>query len=306
MNVEYLIQLLENKMIVLNNSKAQAFMIGDLATITAIETEIAGVNDTLYKLRLLLDASITVGAINTNLVEAMTLAPTIVTDGSLEPLSLYDITSYATDPLHEQKVAEILSTIGPMISAEAIDAYIASEATGSPVTGAMILSAAQQYNVDVRLMMAIMEQDSRYGTAGLAITTLNPGNVGNTGTSTRTYPSWADGVTAVAEWLSRHRLTTPVAPVEEEVEEEPEPESEEEEADNEEEVIEVPEEPPTATTTPPTATTTPPIDNPLPIDVPIDPPPADTPPEPVVVPPVEPPPADPGVTSLRRTRRKQT
>ena len=43
MNVEYLIQLLENKMIVLNNSKAQAFMIGDLASITAIETEIAGV-----------------------------------------------------------------------------------------------------------------------------------------------------------------------------------------------------------------------------------------------------------------------
>lgn len=300
MNVEYLIQLLENKMIVLGNSKAQAFMIGDLASITAIETEIAGVNDTLYKLRLLLDASITVGAINTNLVEAMTLAPTLVTDGSLEPLSIYDITSYATDPLHEQKVAEILSTIGPMISAEAIDAYIASEATGSPVTGAMILDAAQQYNVDVRLMMAIMEQDSRYGTAGIAISTLNPGNVGNTGEATQTYPSWAEGVMAVASWLSRHRYAPVEVPVEEPVAEEEEPEEpEEEDEETDEEVEEEPEVP----ETPPedTASTTPPIDPPAPVEEATTTPPIEepAPDEASSTPPVEP------ITRARTSRRKR-
>lgn len=206
MNVEYLIQLLENKMIVLTNSKAQAYMIGDLATINSIETEMAGVTDTLYKLRLLLDASLEVGSINTSLVESMKMAPVIITDGSTEPMSQYDITTYATDPLHEQKIADILSAMGPMISQDVIDAYITSEAIGSPVTGEMILNAAQTYNVDVRLMMAIMELDSRFGTAGVAISTLNPGNVGNTGTSTRAYPSWAEGVMAVAKWLDRHRI----------------------------------------------------------------------------------------------------
>lgn len=299
MNVEYLIQLLENKMIVLNNSKAQAFMIGDLASITAIETEIAGVTDTLYKLRLLLDASITVGSINTNLVEAMTLAPSVITDGSLEPLSIYDITSYATDPLHEQKIAEILSTIGPMISPEEIDAYIATEATGSPVTGAMILAAAQEYNVDVRLMMAIMEQDSRYGTAGIAITTLNPGNVGNTGTSTQSYPSWEEGVMAVAAWLSRHRYAG--APVlTEDVTEEENAEEEEIVEDVETEVPEVtvPDSP--ATTTPDTATTTPVIEPSMPEETTPPPlPPTEIPEEATSTPPTEP------LISARSSRRKR-
>lgn len=298
MNVEYLIQLLENKMIVLNNSKAQAFMIGDLASINAIDTEIAGVTDTLYKLRLLLDASITVGSINTNLVEAMTLAPTTITDGSLEPLSIYDITTYATDPLHEQKVAEILSTIGPMISPEEIDAYIASEATGSPVTGAMILSAAQEYNVDVRLMMAIMEQDSRYGTAGIAVTTLNPGNVGNTGTSTQSYPSWAEGVRAVAAWLSNHRFTSAPVPAEEPIEETESEDEEEEPEEDTEEVPEVPVSDSPATTTPDTASTTPPVELPTPEEV-IPPAPVEVPEEATSTLPTE------TITSTRIVRKKR-
>jgi hypothetical protein len=122
----------------------------------------------------------------------------------------YDISTYATDPLHEQKIADILGLMGAMNTPAEIDVYIDTEAISSPLTGQMILASAGQYAVDVRLMMAIMELDSRFGTAGVAVNTFNPGNVGNTGTATRTYGSWQEGVDAVAEWLGRHRkIVTP-------------------------------------------------------------------------------------------------
>lgn len=205
MNIDYLIQLLANRLNGLAQAKDQAFMGGDLDRINIIDKEILDVQNTLSQLKLLQNASQEAALTNSTLVAAMTLPNNVITDGSTECLNNYDIEPYATDPLHEEKIKDILLAMGPMISAEAIDAYIASEAIGSPITGQMILSAAQSYEVDVRLMMALMELDSRFGTAGVAVSTLNPGNVGNTGTSTRAYDSWPDGVTAVAEWLNRHR-----------------------------------------------------------------------------------------------------
>lgn len=213
MNVEYLIQMLGNRLNALGLAKEQAFGIGDLEQINKLDIEVYEVQNTLAKLKLLQIASQEVMVTNNTLVESMTIAAdtmttvTTATNGSLNCLNEYDIEPYATDPLHEQKIADILSYMGSMDSAEAIDAYINSEAISSPVTGAMVLTSAQAYAVDARLMLAIMEQDSRFGTAGIAIATLNPGNVGNTGMATRTYASWADGVAAVAEWLSRHRKT---------------------------------------------------------------------------------------------------
>jgi len=45
---------------------------------------------------------------------------------------------------------------------------------------------------------------------GVAIRTLNPGNVGNDDSGqTHTYSSWNDGVDAVASWLNNHRINTP-------------------------------------------------------------------------------------------------
>jgi len=129
-----------------------------------------------------------------------------------------------------------------MDTAEKVDNYIKSKYPSSPVTGAMIMNGAQSYEVDVRLMMAIMEQDSSFATAGKAIRTLNPGNVGNDDDGNlRTYGSWQEGVTAVAEWLSRHRGSTIIP--------------------------QIPEQPlfdypTTSTTTPTTSTTTPTTDTP--------------------------------------------
>ena|SRR3989339_35155 len=210
MNINYLIELLTNRLTSLRLAKDQAFSAGDLERINTLETEIFGVEDTLAKLNLLQSVSQDVALTNTTLVEAMKMQTNTISNGSTACMSEYDISSYATDPLHEQKIADILSFMGAMISPEVIDVYIDSEAIVSPLTGQMILTAAQQYNVDVRLLMALMELDSRFGTAGVAVDTMNPGNVGNTGTAIRYYASWQEGVTAVAEWLSRHRIINQV------------------------------------------------------------------------------------------------
>lgn len=223
MKIEDLIQLLNNRLREFELSRDYARMSGDLERMNVADKEVIALKDTLYKLNLLVDTSKSAAVKEDILSE-------VITDGSVSVLGEYDITPYATDPLHEEKIMNILSKMGVMDTVEKIDEYIKDKYLSSPVTGEMIMSAALAYLVDVRLMMAIMQQDSSFGTAGLAVSTLNPGNVGNNDDGdTVTYESWQEGVTAVAEWLSRHRIVPT-------------------------EVV-----PPTATSTPPTATSTPPV-----------------------------------------------
>jgi hypothetical protein len=201
MKIEDLVQLLTNRLREYQLSKDYARMSGDLERMNAAEKEVLALEDTLYQLKLLVDASQSASVKETTIAE-------VIVDGSVAALSEYDITPYATDPLHEEKVMNILSNMGLMTTAEQIDDYIKGKYSSSPVTGAMVVSAAEAYTVDTRLLMAIMEQDSRFGTVGLAVSTLNPGNVGNDDDgNTRTYDSWQEGVTAVAEWLNRHRVS---------------------------------------------------------------------------------------------------
>lgn len=210
MNIEDLVQLLNNRLREFKLSRDFAKMSGDLERMNIADKEILTLEDTLFKLNLLVDTS------KSAAVKEDTLAE-IITDGSVAVLGDYDITPYATDPLHEEKIMNILSKMGVMDSAEKIDAYIQGKYWGSPVTGEMVMNAAEAYAVDARLMIAIMEQDSSMGTAGKAVWTLNPGNVGNNDAGdTVTYESWQEGVTAVARWLSRHRVSEiiPEIPVE--------------------------------------------------------------------------------------------
>ncbi|MEN9405061.1 MAG: hypothetical protein RLY47_20 [Candidatus Parcubacteria bacterium] len=258
MKIEDLIQLLNNRLNTFKLSRDYAVMSGDLERANAAEIEITGIEDTLYKLNLLVDVSASAAVKETTLAD-------VITDGSVSVLGEYDISPYATDPLHEEKIMDILSKMKVMDGAEKINEYIKGKYESSPVTGEMIMSAASAYAVDSRLMMAIMELDSRFGTAGIATSTLNPGNVGNDDDgNTRTYPSWQAGVTAVAEWLNRHRVTpseTPVIPTPETATTTPEiPPIETATSTPETTATTTPEIPPieTATSTPETtATTTP-------------------------------------------------
>jgi hypothetical protein len=199
MKIEDLVELLNNRLNSFKQRRDYAIMAGDMERANIAEEEITGILDTLYKLNLLIDASKTALDTETNITD-------VITSNSIGIINGYDITSYATDPLHEQKIRKILSYMPQMNNALDIDEYINKKAESSPVTGYMILSAANTYAVDARLMMAIMEQDSHFGTRGIAVRTLNPGNVGNNDDGdTRTYPSWEEGVIAVAKWLNSHR-----------------------------------------------------------------------------------------------------
>jgi uncharacterized protein YjdB len=218
MDIGYLIQLLNNRLNSLNLAKDQAFMSGDLERINSVDAEILGVKDTLAKLKLTLELSNAANSVNVtpsevvaNGIEATkNIVAEVSASGSDNdgPLSKYNLSTYATDPLYQQKIDDILSVMPSVDTVEKLDAYIDSEAIGSPLTGQMILEAARQYNVDIRLLVAMLELESRFGTAGVAVSTLNPGNVGNTGTATKTFPSWTDGVIAVASWLNAHRVVS--------------------------------------------------------------------------------------------------
>jgi len=118
----------------------------------------------------------------------------------------YDISRYATDPRHEQSVARYANELSSLSSIEAIDTHIQSVAPGSPVTGSMVASSASRYNVDPFVVLALMRQDSSYGTRGKGARTFNPGNVGNDDAGNmKNFGDWQQGVDAVAGWLSRHK-----------------------------------------------------------------------------------------------------
>ncbi|KND47041.1 MAG: hypothetical protein AB199_01250 [Parcubacteria bacterium C7867-004] len=216
MNIDYLTQLLTNRLAALALSKDQAFQSGDLERINLLDVEMAEVENTLSQLRLLSNITIAAAVANTTPAQIVSTGLDAVQNIVQGPsagavINGYDISAYATDPLYEQKVQGILDAMPAFVTAEDIDTYVQEAAPGSPVTGAMILAAASENLVDSRLMMAIMRNDSQFGTQGVGARTNNPGNVGNTGTSEQMYPSWDEGVRAGAEWLSRHRAVAPVA-----------------------------------------------------------------------------------------------
>jgi hypothetical protein len=73
----------------------------------------------------------------------------------------------------------------------------------------MITESARKYNLGncgTWLLLALMQNDSMYGTTGEGARLHNPGNVGDydDGT-TRDWGTWQAGVDAVAAWLDRHR-----------------------------------------------------------------------------------------------------
>jgi hypothetical protein len=135
----------------------------------------------------------------------ITISPATGPD-PLACLEEYNIDPYATDIAHDQKIRNILNKMDFMDSPERIDQYIKSVRPNSPVTGYMVWKASKEYSVDARLMLALMENDSHFGTEGLAKSTRNPGNVGNDDEGHKQYnTSWQEGVNLVAKWLKKHR-----------------------------------------------------------------------------------------------------
>ncbi len=122
----------------------------------------------------------------------------------------YDISSYATDPQHEAKVAKIYQSTPPFRTPQEIDMVIRKVAPKSRITGQMVATAANTYGVDPKMVYAMMLQDSSLGTAGMGARNNNPGNIGqfdNLSSPVKGYATLQDGVNAVAKWLSRKKVT---------------------------------------------------------------------------------------------------
>ena len=124
----------------------------------------------------------------------------------------FDITRYATDPTHEQRIAAMTSFIELHLvdpSAEMIDEFILHRAPRSPLTGEMFLEARNKYNLvneGLWLMIALIQNDTMYGTKGEGAHLHNPGNVGDDDEGhTKDWGDWRCGVQAVANWLDKHR-----------------------------------------------------------------------------------------------------
>lgn len=76
----------------------------------------------------------------------------------------------------------------------------------SPLSPIQIWSVSKKHDIPVHWVLSIVENDSTYGTAWLAIETHNPGNVGNTDDgSTRYFATRYQGLNKVADNLSYRR-----------------------------------------------------------------------------------------------------
>jgi len=132
-----------------------------------------------------------------------------VTNKASKVVAGYDISSYATDPQHEMKVARIYQSTPAFKSPTDIDMAIRKVAPKSRITGSMIATAANTYGVDPKMVYAMMLQDSSLGTAGMGARNNNPGNIGqfdNLNRPVAGYKTMQDGVNAVAKWLSKKKV----------------------------------------------------------------------------------------------------
>lgn len=122
-----------------------------------------------------------------------------------------DISKYATDPQHEVKVEKIYDSLPPIATSTEAQNYIENIKNkyghDIKVTGDMVYKAAKEYGVSMKLMIALMQNDSMFGTTGLGKKTNNPGNIANNDAGNKQYyPTMREGVRAVARQLARYKI----------------------------------------------------------------------------------------------------
>lgn len=127
----------------------------------------------------------------------------------------YDITKFATLPTHEATIKAIYEAMPEIKDKFDADDYIKSKRPTSPVRGGMIERAAKKYNVDMKLILALGQNDSSFGTIGLGARTHNLCNVGNDDAGNiQNYGNrkmseswrWELSVEGCARWLSQHKI----------------------------------------------------------------------------------------------------
>ena len=157
-------------------------------------------------------------------VTPTTNAPGTVTGNA--SVGSYDLSSYATDPGYVSSIQSIAANIGPITDASSAQSYITANYPDSPITGAMVMQAAQQAGVDPTVMMAQLQKESSFGTSKDTQVDNNPTGItwtqayqdANPGTSKGAprpeggnyvhFDTLQDGIQANANWLASHPATS--------------------------------------------------------------------------------------------------
>lgn len=128
--------------------------------------------------------------------------------GQVADFNGYNVAPYASNPSYAKDLNGIYSTAsqsGAFATPQALTSYIQSIAPGSSLTGDQIFAAAQKYGVDPGVLASMAQDESQFGTKGLAVKTNNPTNFGNEdGGQTRTYGDPSGALEDTAHWLSRN------------------------------------------------------------------------------------------------------
>ena len=138
--------------------------------------------------------------------------------GSETPASnnSYDLSTYATNAQYPNLIADTVNKINtatgstPITTAEQAQAVITQLNANSPITGEMIMTAANQYGVDPAYLIAIAKQETQLGTDGsTGAKGNNYTNYGNTdGAMANGKPvNYTDpqiSLNNTAKWLSQH------------------------------------------------------------------------------------------------------
>ncbi len=161
-------------------------------------------------------------------VTGQTAAPTSSTSGSLvssnpNPSAViagYDLTSYASGnavggPASQaSNVQSIYNQLPSITNAASAEAAIQSTKPNSPITGQMVMDAAQQTGVDPKMIISVMQAETQLGTDGSKGSKQNNfGNVGNTDSLMASggsvgIPTAAAGVLAVAQNLAQRKVAS--------------------------------------------------------------------------------------------------
>lgn len=134
----------------------------------------------------------------------------VVGSGNPGIVAGYDISKYATDPNHEIAIKTIYDSLGDITDEKSATEEIKSRSLNSPITGGMVMYAAQTNHVDAKMIVAIMAQDSSMGTKGMGARNKNPGNIGQFDSLKMPvggFKTWGEGVNAVGQWLAKHKAT---------------------------------------------------------------------------------------------------
>lgn len=145
--------------------------------------------------------------------------PNVIIPKNMTPAEIdagINLTGYATAPNHKSVINSVYKDSLKYFDKNSdyesmkkgINALINQRLSKkSPITADMIINAAKKYNISPNLLFTSMYVDSSLGTAGAAVRTKNPGNVGNTDDGSLNYQkTWEDGVEICARELARRKF----------------------------------------------------------------------------------------------------